>query len=119
MITIDLLDDTLAEGDDSFGISLGPPAGGATRGENATTTVMIREDDMAVPPLARISRAANGQYHLQSSGTPGTNYRVLASLSLSDWELIGTAAEVSPGTFEFFDPAWFHPPCRLYRLRWP
>jgi uncharacterized delta-60 repeat protein len=119
LITISLLDDTLAEGDESFGISLGLPVGGATWGEPAAATFMIRENDIAAPPLARISRAGDGQYHIQFSGTPGANYRVLGSWNLIDWQLIGTATESSPGAFEFFDPPVYYAQSRFYRLLWP
>ena len=119
LITISLLDDMLAEGDESFGISLGSPVGGATWGENSASTIVVREDDMALPPFARLVRASNGQCRIQFLGTTGAKYSVLASSDLIHWEIIGAAAETSPGVFEFSDPASVYQSSHFYRLRWP
>ncbi len=47
-VVIPLLDDTLAEGDESFLVSLGAPLGGATWGETSASAITLRENDTAI-----------------------------------------------------------------------
>jgi uncharacterized delta-60 repeat protein len=48
MITIPILDDSIAEGDESFSVSMSNPIGGAAWGQAAATTVTILDSDTAV-----------------------------------------------------------------------
>ncbi len=52
-ITIALLDDLLAEGNESFLVSLGLPLGSATWGENAASSITLRENDTVIQFLER------------------------------------------------------------------
>jgi uncharacterized delta-60 repeat protein len=47
-ITIPILHDTLAEGDETFSVNLGSPIGGAVWGTQAATSVTIIDDDVAL-----------------------------------------------------------------------
>lgn len=55
------------------------------------------------------------------TGAPRASFIALAttnlSLSLSNWTVLGTATEVSPGQFQFTDPTAPLAPQRFYRVR--
>ena len=57
-----------------------------------------------------------GQPHLQFTGLAGQEYFVEASTNLVDWTVIGTAADLGDGRFEFFDPDWTNYSACFYRI---
>lgn len=69
--------------------------------------------DPAAARLTRLSRQASGRWRLELAGTPGRSYEVLASSNLTQWQRVGTAAEVSPGAFQFHEHGG--DPVRYYR----
>ncbi|MSU58374.1 MAG: hypothetical protein EXS35_09370 [Pedosphaera sp.] len=54
---------------------------------------------------------------------PGATFSVLRStnvtLPTSNWTVVGTATEVSPGQYQFTDPGARTNAERYYRVRWP
>ena len=75
------------------------------------------------PPLITSLRLADGAVELDFTGTPGASYVALGAtnvtLSLSNWAILGTPVETSPGQFHFTDPqASLHPQC-FYRILSP
>jgi len=82
------------------------------------------EQQFSISPLVINSvRHANGAFEFSFTSTPGASFAALAttnlSLSLSNWTVLGTAAEISPGQFRFIDPQTTNTPQRFYRLRSP
>ena len=73
----------------------------------------------AAPTIRRCVLLPGGCFQLQFEGLAGASYSVLASTNLTNWEVIGTATETAPGTFEFTDTEAPEPDCRFYRLRSP
>jgi hypothetical protein len=59
------------------------------------------------------------QFDLMFSGLTNTSYSVWASTNLASWQWEGPAAEISPGRYQFFDPASTEAPCRFYRISSP
>ena len=57
------------------------------------------------------------------TNTPGLTFSAFASsnlsLPLSSWTFVGSAAEISPGQFQFTDPQATSNSTRFYRLRSP
>ncbi|MDB6026395.1 MAG: regulatory domain of in-like proprotein convertase [Verrucomicrobiales bacterium] len=74
-----------------------------------------------VPPftLTNALVQTNGQFKLQFTGLPNTLYTVLVSTNLNAWDVIGTATQLSPGSFQFIDTGSTNQPRRFYRLRNP
>ncbi len=66
---------------------------------------------------------ANGFFEFGFTGTPGASFVALAttnlSLSLSNWTVVGTPTEISPGQFQFTDLQAPNNPQRFYRVRSP
>ena len=48
-LPVSIVDDTLVEGDETFQVQLGNPTGGATLGTTTTSTVTIKDNDVATP----------------------------------------------------------------------
>jgi alpha-tubulin suppressor-like RCC1 family protein len=76
------------------------------------------------PPAPQLSVAlsgwnSDGIFELNFSGGNGAVYRVWGSTNLTDWELLGTAAETSPGWYQFADPFAANWPWRFYRAGSP
>ena len=75
------------------------------------------------PLLINPVRHADGVFEFSFTGTPGASFMALAttnlSLSLSNWTLLGTPAEISPGQFQFTDLQAPNHPQRFYRVRSP
>ncbi len=61
LIRITLLDDTVAEGDESFSVSLGRPVGGAPWGQVATTTITMLDNDQTMQFAANQLRVRENQ----------------------------------------------------------
>jgi len=65
----------------------------------------------------------NGTFQFGFTNSPGTLFAVLtstnASLPLGSWSTLGTAAEISPGQFQFTDAQVANSQQRFYRIRTP
>ena len=74
-----------------------------------------------VPPFKVTSTAvqANGRFSFQFNGLANASYTVLLSTNLSTWDVIGTATQVSPGSFQFIDTGSTNQTKRFYLLRSP
>ncbi|MGP8200889.1 MAG: hypothetical protein ACLQU4_15460 [Limisphaerales bacterium] len=62
---------------------------------------------------------ADGLFQIGFSGAVDLPYAVWASTDLVDWSQIGTAAQPSPGFFQFEDPATTNYSSRFYQVRLP
>jgi hypothetical protein len=75
------------------------------------------------PLLSNPVRQVNGDFRFSFTGTPGAGFIALAatnlSLGLSNWTLLGSSTEISPGQFQFTDPQAAHNSQRFYRIRSP
>jgi autotransporter-associated beta strand protein len=60
-----------------------------------------------------------GEAELNFTGNTNTSYSVWASTNLLDWQWEGTAAQNSPGAYQFFDPASTNLHSRFYRISSP
>jgi hypothetical protein len=78
-----------------------------------------------VPPiiLANTSLPSGGAVQFAFTNVPGLSFTAFAAanatLPLADWTRLGTAAEVSPGHFQFSDAPATNDPQRFYRVRSP
>lgn len=65
----------------------------------------------------------NGSFQFSFTNISGASFTALGttniSLGLSNWNVLGTATEVSPGQFQFTDPQATNFPRRFYILRSP
>ena len=66
---------------------------------------------------------SSGQFQMQFTGYSNSNYSVLGTtnlaLSLTNWMLLGSAAQLSNGVFQFTDNSVTNNAQRFYRLRSP
>lgn len=66
-------------------------------------------------------RRPNGVFELSFTAAPGSSFNVLATtnlaLSTSNWTVLGTATEISPGQFRFADMQATNNLRRFYRVR--
>jgi hypothetical protein len=56
---------------------------------------------------------------LNFGGSANATYSVWSSTNLTQWQLLGTSAEFSPGYYEFFDLTATNWPERFYRISAP
>jgi len=80
------------------------------------------EQQFTTSPLSiNTVRDADGVFEFRFTSTPGASFVALAatnfSLSLSNWTLLGTPTEISPGQFQFTDPQALDNSQRFYRVR--
>jgi len=76
--------------------------------------------NIILPPAPRINptnsiQRTNGSFELNFTGHSNATYSVYASTNLLDWEKLGFAAPLSPGLFNFMDPAATNRSHRFYR----
>jgi hypothetical protein len=86
-------------------------------------------DNMAVslaPPeivLTNVVKLANGAFQFSFTNRPGRSFTVLSTTNVAgpstNWTLLGGAAEVAPGQFQFTDPQATNSSKRFYRVRSP
>jgi hypothetical protein len=62
---------------------------------------------------------SDGLFQIGFSGAADLPYAVWASTNILDWCQIGTAAQPSPGVFQFEDPAATNYSARFYQVRLP
>jgi hypothetical protein len=78
----------------------------------------------ALPPpsattLTSMTRLGNGTFQFAYTDSTGQSGTIYASTNLVNWSAIGAATQVSPGQYQFTDPAATNYPRRFYQLRWP
>jgi hypothetical protein len=73
----------------------------------------------APPVLTGLKKLPNGAFQFGYRSGGAKSYSVYASTNLIEWEPIGSAAEVEPGTYEFTDPSATAHGKRFYQLRSP
>jgi len=77
------------------------------------------------PPITLVQRARlpNGDFQFAFSNTNCATFTVLATtnmaLPLSNWTVLGSVPEISPGQFQFTDPQATNSAQRFYRVRSP
>lgn len=86
-------------------------------------------DNMVVTPaqplvvLSHGARMENGAYQFAFTNTPGTASTVLGStnvaLPLANWDVRGSATEISSGRYQFTDPQTTNNPHYFYQVRQP
>jgi hypothetical protein len=72
-----------------------------------------------VPVIAGFGIAASGARQLDYQGTGGAAYTVWGSASLTNWQSLGSAVEVSSGHFRFIDAVVPPPARQFYRVSSP
>jgi len=99
-------------------------AGGFNNSDTGPTTELY-DPAIVVPTPAFLSPPAKlltGSVQFTFRNTPGLSFSVLAATNLadalSDWTILGSAAEISPGRYQFTDVA-ADSPQRFYRVRSP
>jgi hypothetical protein len=92
-----------------------------TSGAHATVQIPVYLTVIAAQPadITSVSVQANGSMLLDFAGTSGYTQTVFASTNLEDWIAIGPAAQISPGHFQFTDPAATNFTQRFYKVRTP
>jgi hypothetical protein len=109
--TIDLLDDTLFEGDEDFNLSLSNVSGGASLGTPATVSVTIVEDDPP-PPAGSLQFSApafsvaenGGSVAISVTRTGGSAGAVTVDYASSDGSaMAGSDYTAAAGTLSFAD----------------
>ena len=65
------------------------------------------------------TRVGNGIFQFAYTDSSGQSATIYASSNLLNWSAIGTATQVSPGQYQFTDPAASSYTRRFYQLRWP
>lgn len=90
---------------------------------NATNTLAV------VPPASTpiivggSTTLADGTFQLSFTNTPGASFTVLGSADptapLTNWTVVGSVIEVSPGQFQFTDLQATNLPQRFYVIRSP
>jgi hypothetical protein len=93
-------------------------AGGITYGQDATFTTVT------LPPFQVAgAQSPAGNMQLSVTSVPGASFSVLCStnctLSLSQWTVIGTMTETSPGQYTFTDTVPTTNPQCFYSVRSP
>jgi hypothetical protein len=89
-------------------------------------TAGISFDDFQVATVLTVTAVGMplpGQFQLQFTGNPDSNYTVLgttnASLSLTNWTAQGSVVKLSNGLFQFVDTQATNYPQRFYKVRSP
>ena len=89
------------------------------------TASLLRLDAVAMPPIS-LSNAAtlpSGAFYFTFPNLPALGFTVLAAtnvaLPMSNWTVLGSVTEVSPGQFQFTDLQATNSPQRFYRVRSP
>ncbi len=87
---------------------------------SALAQVTVNIGPPSSPQFAGVSfNAANAQFNLNFSGSPGASYSVWDSSNLVNWVNLGGASETSSGQYQFTDANAAAVPQRFYRLSAP
>jgi hypothetical protein len=91
----------------------------ASTGANGSILVLV----VTPPYLANLTALANGAIQFGFTNASGASFSVLATtnlaLPLSNWMVIGTAAQLPAGQYQFTDIAATNYPLRFYSVRSP
>jgi hypothetical protein len=97
-----------------------------TLAASGTGSAGISFDDFQVSTVLTVTAVGMplpGQFRLQFTGIPNTNYTILgttnASLSLTNWTAQGSAVNLSNGLFQFIDTQATNYQQRFYRVSSP
>ena len=71
------------------------------------------------PLLTNAIVNASGKFQFGFNGVATTNYSVLVSTNLVNWNAVGTASEISAGVFRYIDPQPRTNAVRYYRVHSP
>jgi hypothetical protein len=101
-----------------------PVRGFAYIGQDSRPNQIVKIQVARDTPVITTSAMLPGStFQFGYTNTPGVAGTVLVatnlSLSVSNWNALGTAAEVSSGQFQFTDPQAMNNPKRFYRVRSP
>jgi alpha-tubulin suppressor-like RCC1 family protein len=92
---------------------------------DAYSPTLVLWPEVAAPPAITLTgqKLSDNSFQFKFASDPGTLFTVLTtsnlSLSLSNWNALGTAAEVSSGQFQFTDLQATNYAQRFYRIRSP
>jgi hypothetical protein len=78
--------------------------------------------NIITPPIVSpggLSLSPAGAFNLSFPGFSNAAYTVWASTNLSNWVLLGSALQPTPGQFQFTDTGASNWPARYYRVRSP
>jgi hypothetical protein len=86
-----------------------------------STSGIIRLDAAAI--LVQGTRLANGNFQLSLTYSTGTSFTAVISsnvtTALSNWTVLGSVTEISPGQYQFTDTQAASQPQRFYRVLSP
>ncbi len=92
------------------------------QGGTTNTLVIVPSASTPITPAGSIS-AADGTFRLGFTNTPGAKFSVLGSANpstpITNWTVLGSAIEISPGQFQFTDLQTTNVPQRFYIIRSP
>ncbi len=92
-------------------------------GSSASEDASFTSAAITLPSLTGSTFLVGGSFQFAFTSTAGVSFSVLGTtnpaLSLSDWTVLGTAVEISPGHYEFIDAQAPNDSQRFYRIRWP
>lgn len=69
--------------------------------------------------LTEVRVSGSGAFQFAYSNGTSQSYSVYTSTNLANWSPIGAATQISPGFYQFTDPAATNSPRRFYQLRSP
>ena len=110
--TVAIIDDGVAESDESFTVAIAAPTGGATIGINSTSTVTIIDDDavvanpgvLSISPVTTSVAEGAGTATFTVNRTGGTDGAVTVNFATSDGTaLAGSDYTANSGTLSFAD----------------
>lgn len=70
-------------------------------------------------PAGNLGVTLTGAFNLSFPGFSNATYSVWGSTNLVNWALLGPAAQLVPGEFQFTDAGASNQPARYYRLSSP
>jgi hypothetical protein len=83
----------------------------------ATVTISIVAPTILISNYS-ITQSPTPSFQVSFGAFSNQTYSAWASTNLLDWQKLGTASEITPGTYLFADPVTNFP-MRFYQLRWP
>jgi N-acetylneuraminic acid mutarotase len=98
-------------------------AGGSGNSGLLASAELYNSIATAVIKITNPTRLPGGAFQFGFNNTPGVSFTALAttnlSLSLSNWSVLGSVPEISPGMFQITDPQATNNAKRFYRVRSP
>ena len=84
-----------------------------------TTWASVTPPAQIFTALAGLSVQSNGAFQFFYTNNSSQSVSVYASTNMIDWAAIGVPSQISPGLYQFVDPAATNFPRRFYKLRPP